>query len=82
MKMAPIGSLGVSLLGGVALKEEVCHYWGGLWDFRKSSQAQCHSLFLLPTNWNVELLATLQHHVCLHTALPAASFHDDNRLDL
>jgi hypothetical protein len=34
----------------------------GLWGFRCSSQAQCHTLFLLPADPDVELSATVGSH--------------------
>lgn len=39
---------------GVDLLEEVCH-WGWSSRFQMLSQAQCHSLSLLPANLDVEL---------------------------
>jgi hypothetical protein len=60
----------------MVLLEEVCH-WG--WGFRVSNARARPSgfLFLLPVDKDVELLATLQHHVCLHaTVLPAMMIID------
>ena len=61
MKMALIDSLGVALFGCVPLFEEVCHWEGGLWSFRSSSQAQCLFFFLSacsePATWISSLSA-------------------------
>lgn len=64
---------------GVALSEEVCHRGWALW-FSNDQARHIASLFLLPTNLDVELSATspsLHLSMCYHT-----THHDDNGLSL
>jgi hypothetical protein len=71
---------GVTLLGGVALLEEVCHRGVG---FEVSNTqaipSMTHSLLLLPVEQDVELLAPSAPYL---TAPCHASCHDDNGLNL
>ena len=81
MEMTPIDALGMTLFErirvcglvrvSVAFLEEVC-YCGWPLRFQNPNGAQCHSLFLLPADPDVESQRLLQHHVCPHaTMLPA-----------
>jgi hypothetical protein len=79
MKMAPIGSLGVARLGGVALLEEVTE--GGFESFKCSSQVPGHPFPVDPDpDADAELTATSLApglSVCRHV-----SQCDDNVLAL
>lgn len=65
----PTGNGRCGLVGGVILLEEMCHW---------TRQAQCHSLFLLPANRDVDLSAP-SPALCLpvHSHV---SHHDNNDL--
>ena len=81
MKMAPIESgSGIILLLVVWPSWRKCVTGGRLWGLKCSSQTQCHSLFLLLMNPDVELSGTSPAPclpVCHH-----ASRYDNNRLNL
>lgn len=47
-------------------------------DFEVSSQNQCFSFFLLPSDLDVKLSAILQHIVCLHGPIvPTINYMDE-----
>lgn len=72
-KWLPRRLIGCSLVGGCV------SLGGGPWSFRSSSQAPCHSLFLLPAHPNEELSAPSPAS-CLSVHLHTSSHHDGNGL--
>ena len=62
--------LGGCLVGiGVALLEEVCHWRWALRFQKLKLGLVAHCLLLLPEDQDVELSASIQHHICLHTTM-------------
>ena len=80
IKMATIGSKRVTLLGGVALVEEVC-YWLGFEALKAQARLSIISLFfLLPADPDVELSALSPVPFLLCAAMLPAIMTSDQML--
>ena len=71
----------MTVLGNVALLEEMCHVWMGFEvSFAQTIPSMAHSLSLVPADQDVELSAP-SSAPCLSASLHV-SCHYDNRLNL